>query len=164
MENGAMHYKRTTQVPNVLFDELLPTLTLAELKLLLIIIRQTNGWVNKSGERKTRDRITGNQFIEKTNLSRRIISSTLNTLISKGLVCATDYHHHLLDTPAKRKGKSFVYYSFNHVQTRASTCASTRKKPVQKGEHNKTKQTKETETKGNEKMKSIQEILDALKH
>jgi hypothetical protein len=39
-----MTYKHTTQVPNILFDTHLRELTESELKILLIVIRQTIGW------------------------------------------------------------------------------------------------------------------------
>lgn len=39
--------KNSTQVPNILFDQYLPKLTEAELKIVLVIIRQTNGWIDK---------------------------------------------------------------------------------------------------------------------
>lgn len=43
-----MIYQQTTQVPNVLFDTHLPNITtLSEIKILLVIIRQTNGWIDK---------------------------------------------------------------------------------------------------------------------
>jgi len=59
-----MIYKQTTQVPNILFDTLIPTLTEAEIKLLLVIMRQTYGWVgSKTGKRKQHNRISRNQFL-----------------------------------------------------------------------------------------------------
>ena len=85
-----MMYQQTTQVPNVIFDTHLSFLTESELKLLLIIIRQTFGWFDKTtGRRKTRDRISHGQFIKKTGLSRRVISKALKSLIEKGLVTVT---------------------------------------------------------------------------
>ena len=60
-----MEYKQTTQVPNFIFDICLSQLTEAELKVLLVVIRQTLGWLDKlTGKRKSRDRITISQFIQ----------------------------------------------------------------------------------------------------
>lgn len=85
-----MTYEQTTQVPNILFDLHLPSLTESELKILLVIIRQTYGWIDKcTGKRKLQDRISHSQFITKTGLSRRIISKALQNLVSKGLVGIT---------------------------------------------------------------------------
>ena len=59
-----MNYTNITYVPNYIFDSFLPVLTLAELKVYLIIVRQTNGWVNKAtGTRKQSDRISRSQFM-----------------------------------------------------------------------------------------------------
>ncbi len=50
--------KQTTHVPNILFDRYLAHLSLSELKVILVTLRQTNDWINKhTGQRKARDRI-----------------------------------------------------------------------------------------------------------
>lgn len=104
--------KYTTPVPNVVFDRHLPTLTESELKILLIIIRQTYGWADKrTGGRKTRDRITHSQFVMKTGLSRRVISKAINNLVLKELISITDYQGTHLHTTLNRKGKSFLLYA-----------------------------------------------------
>jgi|GEM_PF-5356806 len=52
-----MIYKQTTQVPNIFFDQLLLTLTEAEIKLLLVIMRPTYGWIDpRTVKRKQRNR------------------------------------------------------------------------------------------------------------
>lgn len=108
-----MMFKNTTQVPNVLFDTLLPQLTESELKIILVIIRQTSGWVDKrTGHRKTRDRISHSQFMQKTGLSRRVISKTLKTLTHKGLITISDHRGQSLHQPEDRKGRSWMFYSF----------------------------------------------------
>ena len=50
----------TTQVPNFVLDELLPTLSDVELRIVLIVTRQTLGWVEdkETGRRKDRDWIS----------------------------------------------------------------------------------------------------------
>jgi hypothetical protein len=86
-----MIYQQSTQVPNVVFDKLLATLTFGEFKVLMVIIRQTYGWIDqRTGKRKTRDRISHGQFMQKTELSRRMVSKTVNSLLSKGLICVFD--------------------------------------------------------------------------
>ena len=108
-----MIYQQTTQVPNTVFDHHLPTLTESELKLLLIIIRQTNGWYDKTtGRRKTRDRISHGQFMKKTGLCRRVISKSLQSLINKGLITATCENGKLLHRSEERKGVARLFYSF----------------------------------------------------
>ncbi|MBK8483866.1 MAG: replication protein [Saprospiraceae bacterium] len=105
-----------TQIPNTLFDQHLPNLTGAEVKILLIIIRQTNGWIDRStGQRKTRDRITQSQFKIKTGLATRIISKTLKMLSDKDLIAITDQNNNLLKNSLDRKGKAILYYALNPV-------------------------------------------------
>ncbi len=110
-----MIYQQSTQVPNVVFDKLLTTLTFGEFKVLMVIIRQTYGWIDqRTGKRKSRDRISHGQFMQKTGLSRRMVSQTLQSLISKGLATVTDRNGNFLHQSEKRKGVSWMYYS---VQT-----------------------------------------------
>ena len=138
-----MNYKRTTQIPNVLFDKHLPNLTESELKILLIILRQTNGWrAPKGNGRKTRDRITSNQFQSKTGLCRRVVSKAIQSLIDKNLIAVTDYEGNLLSSPKQRTGKSYLYYQPVHEMS--STCAQKLPIPAHQSAYNKTKKLKKT--------------------
>lgn len=142
-----MIFKQTTQVPNILFDQYLSKLTESELKLLLVVIRQTYGWIDKkTGGRKTRDRISHSQFIKKTGLSRRVISKALQNLVDDRLIKITCHSGKVLHTTKDRRGKTNLFYSLNmctkrqrHVHIATKTCA--------KYAHNKTNYTKEKETK-----------------
>jgi DNA-binding transcriptional ArsR family regulator len=138
-----------TKIPNLLLDSLLPTLTEAELKIILVIIRQTIGWIDKyTGSRKTRDRITQSQFVIKTGLSRRIISRTLKLLSDKEYVQITDTNSNTLKNSLERKGKAVLYYSLNPVHFRTSPNAQTDTRPVHKSAYNKRNYSKENITKG----------------
>jgi len=139
-----MIYDKNTQVPNFLFDTYLPNLTEAELKITLVVIRQTQGWLNaRTGNRKERDRISGYQFREKTGLSKRIITKSINSLVQKNLLQVTDYTRKILHTPNERKGKSYLYYSLaKPAHSKASPSAHTVPQSVQKRYHNKRKKEK----------------------
>lgn len=101
-----------TQTPNILFDQLLKELSNSELKILLVIIRQTNGWIDKkTGNRKEKDRITYSQFILKAGLSRRIISGAIKSLSQMKLIEITDSSGNILNNASERKGKYRIYYS-----------------------------------------------------
>ncbi|MCG3165602.1 MAG: hypothetical protein POELPBGB_01370 [Bacteroidia bacterium] len=158
-----MDYKYTTHVPNELFDKHLPHLTFAELKILLIIIRQTQGWVDtKTGKRKVRDRISRTMFMAKTNLSRRVISHTIQSLISKELITVTDYTGAELPAPDERKGQ-FLYYSlYSSIQGHlgAHTRALPLPTPGHPVNHIKRKNKKENKTK--ETVQSIGNILEKM--
>jgi phage replication O-like protein O len=107
-----MKRENFTQTPNVLFDQLLKELSNSELKILLVIIRQTNGWINKkTGGRKEKDRITHSQFILKTGLSRRIISGSIKSLSQRRIIEITDSSGNSLNNASERKGQYRIYYS-----------------------------------------------------
>ncbi len=111
-----MHYPNTTQVPNILFDHYLSMLNPSELKILLLIIRQTYGWIDKrTGKRKTKDRISHSQFKAKTGLCSKIISKAIQNLITKGLLTVTDREGKELTNTQDRKGNPRLFYSFQLV-------------------------------------------------
>jgi hypothetical protein len=103
----------TTPVPNVLFDEHLKDLKLAELKVLLIVIRQTLGWEDKrtKSERKELDWISNSQLALKTGSSQRSINDAIDVLIKKNLIHVLSQSGDLLDTPGKRRGQQKLLYS-----------------------------------------------------
>ena len=109
-----MRYQGTTPVPNEVFDVWLPLLSESEYKILCIIIRQTYGWVDtKTGGRKMRDRISHGQFVKKTKLSRRAVSSGVEGLVAKGLISITSHSGKSLHLREERRGKTVLYYNFN---------------------------------------------------
>ena len=83
-----MRQPHTTPVPNIILDIYLKELNSAELKVLLVIIRQTLGWADRRGMfgRKETDWISGNQLKQKTGSSKRAISSAIDVLIRKQLI------------------------------------------------------------------------------
>lgn len=81
-----MNYKATTMIPNSILDTYLRELSGAELKILLIITRQTLGWVDSKGHRKLRDWITQKLFVKKTGLSRKTVAMAIQSLIKKRLI------------------------------------------------------------------------------
>jgi len=70
-----------TQTPNEFFDDIAKTLKEGELRVLLVIMRQTFGWGNKEW-----DRISITQLMEKTGMSRDAVIRSTKTLIEKELV------------------------------------------------------------------------------
>ncbi len=153
-----MTLKHTTPVPNDVIDLLVPHLTMAELKVLLVIIRATYGWVLPNGKRKTRDWISQSQFKNKTGLSRQTISTTLHMLSEHNLVSINDRGGAKLTTPQSRKGKSRLYYSLGtleHVRLFNLTCNINNVQHVRLSVQDKRNSTKEKKTKGIQKISSI---------
>jgi hypothetical protein len=143
-----MTYKQTTQVPNFLFDTHLRELTEAELKILLVVIRQTLGWLDKAtGKRKSRDRISSRQFIQKTGMSKRVITTTIQSLSIKKLIQVTDYAGNELLQSLERKGKTHLFYTLHPVHLTTLTSAPNIPEPVHQTYHNKTNYTKLNKTK-----------------
>ena len=102
----------STPVPNTVFDVHLKELKLAELKVLLIIIRQTLGWEDKKtrSERKELDWISNSQLAFKTGSSKRAINDAIHVLTEKKLIEVLSQTGDLLDTPEKRKGQQKLFY------------------------------------------------------
>ncbi len=69
-----------TQTPNICFDEIFKTLKEGELRVVLVLIRQTFGW------HKPIDKISIGQISKKSGLEKKSVCRSLNTLIEKGIV------------------------------------------------------------------------------
>jgi len=102
----------TTPVPNVIFDVHLRNLNSSELKILLVVTRQTLGWVDRCGAfgRKEKDWISGSQLKAKTGCSERSITSALDSLVWKKLINVYDDKGHILPFPKDRQGKNRLYF------------------------------------------------------
>ncbi len=107
-----MKHISTTPVPNSLFDVHLKKLKSAELKVLLVIIRQTLGWADRRAQlgRKEKDWISSGQLQSKTGSSRRAISSATENLIREKLIEVLDERGNQLHDPHKRQGKLRLFY------------------------------------------------------
>lgn len=124
MEKSSKLLPNTTQIPNVILDDWLPRLTDVEFRILIVIVRQTLGWVmdDDSGRRKERDWISSSQLTQKTGRGRTQISSNLKSLIEEHhLIEATDKEGKLLDTAEKRKqNRGQIFYRLTLRDPQAS--------------------------------------------
>lgn len=102
----------TTPVPNIIFDCYLKELKIVELKILLVIIRQTFGWKDNytKSKRKEKDWISGSQLTKKTGTSKRAINEAIKILVQKKLIEVLSFTGENLDTPQKRRGQQKLYY------------------------------------------------------
>jgi hypothetical protein len=160
-----LNYKKTTQIPNLLLDQYLRILSACELKILLVILRQTNGWIDcYTGKRKSRDRISYTQFMQKTGYSRRILTKAIQSLQNRGLIVITGSKGQSLKSPRSRKG-SWLYFSYQHVHFPTQRSALFGREEVHWSAHNKTNKTKLTSTKLSERfneVKSIGELMNGM--
>ena len=119
--------KNTTPVPNVVFDQYLKELKLAELKILLVIIRQTSGWRDEfsKSKRKEVDWISSNQLALKTGSSFRAINEAVQLLVQKKLIEVLSSSGEILDAPEKRRGQQKLFYRpsaiFTQVENEGNT-------------------------------------------
>lgn len=92
-------------LPHVYIDTLMPALLESEWRVLLVIFRQTHGWVDGDDKetRKERDWISMNQFAKKTGLHRDSVSRAVQSLLALGLIRVESASGEVLDTPVLRK-------------------------------------------------------------
>ena len=115
------HYQHT-QVPNSLFDTYISKLTGAETKVLLVIIRQTYGWLDKrTGKSKQWDWISRQFFVKKTSLSLRAVSEAISKLHRKNIIKIKNEKGYLLTNSIQRKRAHKLYYSPNLIMTSAKS-------------------------------------------
>jgi hypothetical protein len=102
-------------VPAILIDRLLPRLTDTELRVLLVVIRQTLGWVDSPGSgqqaRKRRDWISQSQLMGKTGKSRDSVSRAVGALVEAGLVIVEKPSGEpLANAYDRKKARTRLYY------------------------------------------------------
>ena len=103
-----------TAVPNILIDEVMPTLKDTEWRLLCVIARQTLGWADKNGKRKQRDWMSQSQLIARTGRNSAALSAALDVLVRENLIECQAESGKLLPTPEqRRKHRGRVYYSLS---------------------------------------------------
>lgn len=106
-----MTYFYRTSSPNQLYDKHLSTLKEVELKVLLVVIRQTYGYIDRdTGSYKEWDWLTISFFAKKTSKSKRAIGLAIQQLIDKGLIKVKNEQGEFADTPHKRKHSNQLYF------------------------------------------------------
>lgn len=141
-----MMIPNSTQVPNIIFDDLMSGLTDTELRVLLVIVRQTLGWIENpiTKTRKEKDWISYSQLKEKTGRQSEALSNSLRGLEDKKLIEVFDKEGNRLLTKEARLGKA-LFYRFS---TSSKTEEVKKSSPNLFGNRNsKTEDTKETVTK-----------------
>jgi biotin operon repressor len=113
----------------------MPRLSDVELRLLLIVVRQTLGWIEdpELKTRKTEDWISSSQLVEKSGRSRKHVSKAMKELIEvHQLVIAVDSKGRMLDSAEKRRAKfGKIFYRLNVHATAATLFDAFPKKTAQ---------------------------------
>lgn len=112
MEPHSRIQPNSTQVPNIILDDWLLRLKDTELRILLIVTRQTLGWVEdtETGRRKEKDWISSSQLEKKSGRTRKHLSKALRALIETyGLIEATNAQGKVLHSADQRR------YNFGQI-------------------------------------------------
>ena len=94
-------------VPLRLVDKVMPSLKDTELRVLLVVLRQTWGWQanleEKDGRRKLRDWISHSQLCQRTGRGSDAVSCAVAALVVAGLIVVEDAAGNPLATPEQRQ-------------------------------------------------------------
>ena len=94
-----------------MFDKYLPIVKPTEAVIMMIIFRQTIGWIDiKTKKRKLKDWITNSQFQKKSGLTDKTISQAIQGLVDRRLITVTDSQGNELPTPESRRRKGKLFY------------------------------------------------------
>lgn len=110
--------KKTTPVPNDLLDQVMPTLRDTELRVLLVIVRQTLGWQKgpEPSQRKTKDWLTQSQLMRRTGRASEAVARAVDALVQAGLISVLNQAGMTLRTPAERRRHlGHLYYQLKHI-------------------------------------------------
>lgn len=102
-----------TQIPNSFFDDMIPTLKEGELRVILVIMRQTLGW------QKNWDRISISQLVKKTGMEHKSVCRSVLSLAKKSLI---------LKHTIGENGKQETYYKLNVIEDKKSSNIETNSK------------------------------------
>lgn len=88
-----------TRIPNSVLDRLLPQLSDTELRVLLILIRQTLGWQHGS----LRTALTYQSLMRRTGRGRGAVATALRDLEARGVIHRLRAAAHLVDRNSVRE-------------------------------------------------------------
>jgi hypothetical protein len=144
--DDAVYYpKPSTPFPNVLLDEIMPTLRDTEWRLLCVIVRATLGWQDGNPHRrKRRDWLTQRQMMKRTGRNTAALSKALDALVRRALVEVTDADGRpLLSGEERRRSRTRLYYRLNPRLLLPASAQS--ELPTSQSEVRKANTTKETD-------------------
>jgi len=143
----------TTPVPNRLLDRVMPGLRDSELRVLLVVVRQTLGWQDgpHPSQRKERDWLTQGQLMRRTGRASEAVARAVDSLVRGGLIDVLDRAGTSLTTPAQRRRHlGRLYYQ---LRPGANAVPDGLKRP--ESEHAKPNTTKESKHKNISKANRI---------
>lgn len=146
--SSAFSLHRTTPFPNALLDQVMPSLTDTEWRLLCVVVRQTRGWRHGENGRKDRDWLTHSQLKLRTGRASEAISRAIDSLIRQRLIEVCDEQGYALPTAAaRRRYAGRLYYRLGAAVLEAESEMPESEVNISPNEIRKAKTTKETESK-----------------
>ncbi len=121
----AKSWNQVTPFPNHLLDQVMPVLKDTEWRVLCVIVRQTNGWINPlTGRRKRSDWLTHRQLLRRTGRASAAICEAIQNLIIKELIEVHTETGHLLATAHdRRRSGNRLYYRLHPDVRKANDSA-----------------------------------------
>ena len=112
MQRSDSPCRNYTPFPNKLLDSVMPSLGDTSWRILCLIVRQTCGWHDGVGRRKSSDWISHSQLKRRTGRQGAAVSRGIDALCKRGLIMVQDSSGRHLITPAgRRRSRSPLYYS-----------------------------------------------------
>jgi hypothetical protein len=104
----------TTPFLNTLLDDVMPALTDSAWRIVCVIVRQSSGWKDGKGGRKTSDWLTQRQLIAKTGRSSEALSRALDVLVRRDIIEVRTASGRLLETALQRRqARGRIYYAIH---------------------------------------------------
>lgn len=147
----------TTPVSNFLLDRIMPRLRDTELRILLVVARQTVGWGLADGTRKQADWMSHFQLKRKSGRSGAAISKAIDVLVRARLIQVRDsFGVPLMTARARRQSHSHLSFSLSpdlsririyrktaHVRKQTSKRINDKRKLYKNKQHSQRKPTVE---------------------
>jgi hypothetical protein len=104
-------------VPAVYIDHIMPALTDVEWRVLLVVIRQTLGWVEEGTQvRKGRDWLSHSQLKARTGKGGDAISRSIDSLVQYGLIVVEREDGRVVTSPQERRRvRHRLYYRLGQL-------------------------------------------------
>jgi len=111
----------STPFPNVLLDEVMPTLKDTQWRVLCVVVRQTLGWSAGHGRRRARCWLSQSELKRRTGRQSEAVSKAIEYLVRRGLLeVATLRRDPLMTAAARRRCGGSVYYGLAPYSGRIS--------------------------------------------
>jgi biotin operon repressor len=138
-----------TPFPNNLLDDYLPRLSDTAWRVLCVVVRSTNGWIDpKTGGRKQADWLSQTQLIARTGRASAAISRAVDTLTQRGIIVVSNSTGQRLETPAERRRAKRLYFAIHPGLLAGHTTSSVK---YSQSELPKANTTKQIDNKNNNK-------------